>query len=130
MTQVVRRLTKYTNDVRVILKNKHHATNSDIAQVLRDTYSDVSDTTVHRVTQRLHGDGLIGLAPPTKRGCLRYDACVDPHDHFLCDNCDNLRDIIITEEAKKQIACEMDDCYFDGPLVIMGTCKKCQKRRK
>jgi len=86
MTQVVRRLTKYTNDVLVILKNKHHATNSDIAQVLRDTYSDVSDTTVHRVTQRLHGDGLIGLAPPTKRGCLRYDACVDLHDHFLCDN--------------------------------------------
>lgn len=130
MTQVVRRLTKYTNDVLVILKNKHHATNSDIAQVLRDTYSDVSDTTVHRVTQRLYGDGLIGLAPPTKRGCLRYDACVDPHDHFLCDNCDNLRDIIIAEEVKKQIACEMDDCYFDGPLVIMGTCKKCQKRRK
>ena len=121
MTQVVRRLTKYTNDVLVILKNKHHATN---------TYSDVSDTTVHRVTQRLHGDGLIGLAPPTKRGCLRYDTCVDPHDHFLCDNCDNLRDIIIAEEVKKQIACEMDDCYFDGPLVIMGTCKKCQKRRK
>ena len=130
MTRIVRRTTKYTNDVLAILKKNHHATNAQIAQELRNIHAEVSDTTVHRITQRLHADGLIGLAPSTKKGCLRYDSCTAMHDHFVCDNCDNLRDIAIADEVKKQIACELDNFYFDGPLVIMGTCKKCQKRRK
>ncbi|QWQ31231.1 hypothetical protein KOY49_03515 [Candidatus Minimicrobia vallesae] len=37
MTQIVRRSTKHTNDVMAILKSKHHATNAEIAQELRDT---------------------------------------------------------------------------------------------
>ena len=67
MTQIVRRSTKYTNDVMAILKSKHHATNAEIAQELRNIHPEVSDTTVHRITQRLCGDGMIGLAPSTKR---------------------------------------------------------------
>ena len=67
MTQIVRRSTKHTNDVMAILKSKHHATNAEIAQELRNIHPEVSDTTVHRITQRLCGDGIIGLAPPTKK---------------------------------------------------------------
>lgn len=89
MTQIVRRSTKYTNDVMAILKSKHHATNAEIAQELRNVHPEVSDTTVHRITQRLCGDGMIGLAPPTKKGCLRYDIRKDDHDHFVCSDCDS-----------------------------------------
>ena len=46
MTQIVRRSTKYTNDVMAILKSKHHATNAEIAQELRNIHPEVSDTTV------------------------------------------------------------------------------------
>jgi ABC-type glutathione transport system ATPase component len=95
MTQIVRRSTKYTNDVMAILKSKHHATNAEIAQELRNVHPEVSDTTVHRITQRLCGDGMIGLAPPTKKGCLRYDIRKDDHDHFVCSDCDGLMDIKI-----------------------------------
>ena len=130
MTQIVRRSTKYTNDVMPILKSKHHATNAEIAQELRNVHPEVSDTTVHRITQRLCGDGTIGLAPSTKKGCLRYDIRKDDHDHFVCSDCDGLMDIKIADEMRKQIAHEISDCYIDGPLVVTGVCKKCQKRRK
>ena len=49
MTQIVRRSTKYTNDVMAILKSKHHATNAEIAQELRNIHPEVSNTTVHRI---------------------------------------------------------------------------------
>ena len=52
MTQVVRRSTKYTNDVLNIVRSKQHATNAEIAHEWRKVHAEVSDTTVHRVTQR------------------------------------------------------------------------------
>ena len=128
MVQMInRRTTKYTNDILGILRDSGHATNMEIATKLRHLYPEVSDTTVHRVTQRLFDDGVIGLAPKTQQGCLRYDISPQLHDHFICSNCDNLRDIIISVDVREQIKCQVGDCLFDGPLTITGTCKKCQK---
>ena len=85
MTQIVsRRITKYTDSILSILCQLQHATNAEIASRLRESYSNVSDTTVHRITQRLQGDGVIGLAPASKQGCLRYDFSPESHDHFIC----------------------------------------------
>ena len=108
MTQVVRRSTKYTNDVLNIVRSKQHATNAEIAHELRKVHAEVSDTTVH----------------------LRYDGYTKLHDHFVCSDCGNLRDIKIADEVRRQIARELGDCYFDGPLMITGMCKICQKRRE
>ena len=85
MTQIVsRRITKYTDSILSILCHLQHATNAEIASQLRESYSNVSDTTVHRITQRLRDDGVIGLAPASRQGCLRYDFSPEPHDHFIC----------------------------------------------
>lgn len=69
MTQIVsRRITKYTDSILSILCQLQHATNAEIASRLRELYSNVSDTTVHRITQRLRDDGVIGLAPASRQG--------------------------------------------------------------
>ncbi|WP_457914925.1 hypothetical protein [Candidatus Minimicrobia naudis] len=52
------------------------------------------------------------------------------HDHFVCSDCDGLMDIKIADEMRKQIAHEISDCYIDGPLVVTGVCKKCQKKEE
>ena len=70
MTQIVRRSTKHTNDVMAILKSKHHATNAEIAQELRNIHPEVSDTTVHRITQRLCGDGDDWFGAIDQKGLL------------------------------------------------------------
>lgn len=131
MTQIVsRRITKYTDSILSILCHLQHATNAEIASQLRESYSNVSDTTVHRITQRLRDDGVIGLAPASRQGCLRYDFSPEPHDHFICSECDNLQDIKVPDLVRCQIERQLDGCCFDGPLVIIGVCQQCKNRRR
>lgn len=131
MTQIVsRRITKYTDSILSILCQLQHATNAEIASRLRELYSNVSDTTVHRITQRLHGDGVIGLAPASRQGCLRYDFSPESHDHFICSECDSLQDIKVPDSVRCQIERQLDGCCFDGPLVITGVCQQCKNRRR
>ena len=130
MTQIVsRRITKYTDSILSILCQLQHATNAEIASRLRELYSNVSDTTVHRITQRLQSDGVIGLAPASKQGCLRYDFSPESHDHFICSECDSLQDIKVPDSVRCQIERQLDGCCFDGPLVITGVCQQCKNRR-
>ena len=131
MTQIVsRRITKYTDSILSILYQLQHATNAEIASRLRELYSNVSDTTVHRITQRLQSDGVIGLAPASRQGCLRYDFSPESHDHFICSECDSLQDIKVPDSVRCQIERQLDGCYFDGPLVITGVCQQCKNRRR
>ena len=131
MTQIVsRRITKYTDSILSILCHLQHATNAEIASRLRELYSNVSDTTVHRITQRLQSDGVIGLAPASRQGCLRYDFSPESHDHFICSECDSLQDIKVPDSVRCQIERQLDGCYFDGPLVITGVCQQCKNRRR
>ena len=131
MTQIVsRRITKYTDSILSILCQLQHATNAEIASRLRELYSNVSDTTVHRITQRLQSDGVIGLAPASRQGCLRYDFSPESHGHFICSECDSLRDIKVPDSVRCQIERQLDGCYFDGPLVITGVCQQCKNRRR
>ncbi len=131
MTQIVsRRITKYTDSILSILCQLQHATNAEIASRLRELYSNVSDTTVHRITQRLQSDGVIGLAPASRQGCLRYDFSPESHDHFICSQCDSLQDIKVPDSVRCQIERQLDGCCFDGPLVITGVCQQCKNRRR
>ena len=131
MTQIVsRRITKYTDSILSILCQLQHATNAEIASRLRELYSNVSDTTVHRITQRLQSDGVIGLAPASRQGCLRYDFSPESHDPFICSECDSLQDIKVPDLVRCQIERQLDGCYFDGPLVITGVCQQCKNRRR
>lgn len=131
MEQIVsRRITKYTDSILSILCQLQHATNAEIASRLRELYSNVSDTTVHRITQRLQSDGVIGLAPASRQGCLRYDFSPESHDHFICSECDSLQDIKVPDSVRCQIERQLDGCCFDGPLVITGVCQQCKNRRR
>ena len=131
MTQIVsRRITKYTDSILSILCHLQHATNAEIASRLRESYSNVSDTTVHRITQRLQSDGIIGLAPASRQGCLRYDFSPESHDHFICSEGDSLQDIKVPDSVRCQIGRQLDGCCFDGPLVITGVCQQCKNRRR
>ena len=125
-----RRITKYTGDGLSIICQLQHATNAEIAGRLRESYPDISDTTVHRITQRLYNDGAIGLAPSSSQGCLRYDFSPESHDHFICSECDSLQDIKVPDSVRCQIERQLDGCCFDGPLVITGVCQQCKNRRR
>lgn len=121
------RHTKYTTAVQDALSALGHATNQDIREYLVKRGHQVSATTVHRVTTRLHDNKLIGLAPNAQGGVMRYDATVDVHDHFICDGCDQIRDVDISHVVKPLLREQLDGCRIGGNVALHGICKLCVK---
>jgi Fur family peroxide stress response transcriptional regulator len=121
------RQTKYCYAIKNALARCGHATNSALLDELRRFFPCLSATTVHRATARLAARGEIGWAPDTKDGSMRYDANLQPHDHFVCSDCDNLRDIDIKNKLLPILGSSIADCQLSGSITISGTCKNCIK---
>ena len=122
---VSRRKSLYADEVMRIVRAQGHATNQEIARILRKHFPAVSDTTVHRVTQRLFDDGMLAKAPMTCAGCLRYDSNLNPHDHFECRFCGGIRDIIVSPAVRHDIEQALGGCHITGQLTIQGNCQSC-----
>jgi len=120
------RQTKYCDAIEAVLYKLGHATNSDLLQILRASYSKVSATTVHRATTRLAERGTIGLAPAARDGSMRYDTNVSPHDHFMCSRCGEIRDTDVIDRVKPILEQSIAGCDIEGRLTISGICKKCK----
>lgn len=125
MATVARRRSKYTDVVRRTLAYFGHATNAQITDDLRRSYPHISDTTVHRITQRLYEDGEVALAPHALDGAMVYDSNTTQHDHFRCQDCEKMRDIIVPVSCRKMMRVATGPCRLDGPLLIIGTCESC-----
>ena len=121
------RQTKYCNAIKNILVIKGHATNNELLRELRKAFPELSATTVHRATARLASRGEIASAPAAKDGSMRYDDNIKSHDHFLCNNCDTLRDTDVKEKITPILESSIGDCQISGRLTISGTCKNCIK---
>ena len=130
MTQAVmqQRETKYCRAIKHALSIKGHATNAELLALLRESFPDVSATTVHRATSRLASRGEINLAPAGRDGAMRYDANTSPHDHFLCSFCFILRDTNVKHEIIPILEASIGDCSISGQLTISGICKQCMGR--
>lgn len=127
MAIATRRRSKYADTIRSILATVGHATNAQLADILRQSYPDVSDTTVHRITQRLIEDGEVRYAPNATDGSMLFDTNTNTHDHFECSVCGELRDITIPASGRSILRQAIGDCRVDGSLKIVGTCCNCMK---
>lgn len=121
----VSRETKYCAAIRSALAQIGHATNAQLLSQLRQSYPDLSATTVHRVTTRLLAGGEIQMAPNTVNGSVRYDANLVPHDHFVCAGCDGVRDIDVASQILPYLVTALGDCKPSGRLAVTGTCAQC-----
>lgn len=122
------RSTRYVRDVQDYLATVHHATNVEVLEHLQARYPHVSATTVHRITSRLVERNKLALAPMAKGNVLRFDSTIEQHDHFLCSNCDMLRDAHVAENIRPILEESIGEgCQISGSLVVTGLCKKCNK---
>lgn len=125
-----RRTTKYVKAVKAAMSERGHATNANIVNDLRQKFPGLSATTVHRVTQRLYEDGELRKAPKSLDGAVRYDGNIEAHDHFMCNMCGEVKDVLLPQACRSIIKCNLEDCTISGPLTISGTCSKCSKKWK
>lgn len=121
------RTSKYSLAIKEIIKQLGHTTNVELLDAAHVLFPDLSATTVHRITARLAERGVIAIAPNTHDGAMRYDANTTPHDHFMCTNCEGLRDIDIKDDVIGLLESAIDDCHISGRLTINGKCNKCKE---
>lgn len=120
-----RRKSKYTEPLWRALTRLGHATNAELGETLRGRYPNLSDTTVHRITQRLITAGEVQYAPHAADGAMVFDSNTAEHDHFRCSDCDALRDITIPANVRTTLQQLVPDCHVTGSLMIVGICCAC-----
>jgi|GEM_PF-92273 len=124
------RASRYITAVREYVKNVGHATNAELIKELHLHYPELSATTVHRITARMLERGELQLAPNGRGKVLRFDANVEPHDHFMCERCDMLRDANIGDIVRPHIEAAIgNDCSISGSLTVSGICKRCNQKQ-
>jgi Fur family peroxide stress response transcriptional regulator len=118
------RMTPQTLLVLKIAKKLGHATNSEILEKSLATLPSLSPTTVHRITKRLIENGLLAEGPKIN-GQILVDANIFPHDHFLCNDCNGIKDLTINSSIRDQIKNELGVERLPSSLTIYGDCKSC-----
>ena len=119
------RESKYCDIIRKSVGQLGHATNAMIIAEVRRTFPGVSATTVHRATARLAARGELMQAPADLQGAMRYETSKDPHDHFMCTLCGQLRDVDIATEVAKLLEEKLAECRPSGRVVVSGVCSRC-----
>jgi|SRR5680860_103199 len=128
ITEPIKRQTKYCQSIEHTLKVLGHATNAELLSSLRESYPELSATTIHRATTRLALRDSIATAPKSIDGSMRYDANMTLHDHFECSLCGLLQDINIKDKVIPILESSINGCKISGQLIITGVCKKCMKK--
>lgn len=128
MITAKRRETKYTRVVMDVLRRLGHATNAEVAAIVRAEFPNVSDTTVHRITTRFYEDGQLAQGPAASDGAVRYDVNTVFHDHFMCETCGTIKDVMLPATVRREMQDMLDGCCLNGSLTLVGDCNKCKER--
>jgi Fur family transcriptional regulator, peroxide stress response regulator len=122
---IASRNTKYSSRLLSAIQSFGHATNAELLASLQEVFPDLSATTIHRTTTRMVERGLIRTAPPDSHGAARFDANIQPHDHFICEGCQGVRDLDVSEQLLPAINKALGGCKVTGRLIIYGSCRSC-----
>ena len=106
-------------------KTKAHPSAAQISEQLRG--SGISRATVYRNLAQLRARGEI-VSVGVVDGFERFDACTEPHAHFICRRCGAVLDVddaplppSICEQAAAQLGAEVDSAW----LTFYGICGDC-----
>lgn len=111
------------------LRGRHdHPTADAIFQTLREDDPKISLGTVYRNLGLLTELGQIQKIS-CGDGTERYDACMDPHYHFICNHCGKIIDLHSRPiEHVNDAAVDEDIAVVDThSLIFRGICKICYK---
>ena len=128
-----KRATRQLAAVYESLQDDHsHPSADEIYRRVRSTLPRISLGTVYRNLQRLVAEGKIRLFLLGER-VARYDPMVAEHDHFICQQCGRVEDVLLERDRRVNL----DPLRNKGftvtahSLAIHGLCQKCGlKQRK
>lgn len=108
---------------------KIHPSADELYQSLRETYPNISRTTVYTNLSKLREEGSI-VCVGVVNGRERYDAITKPHPHFFCDLCGSVTDVEgLPDTASLDRAVEVHNAVLvrGHELNFHGLCASCVK---
>ena len=121
---------KYSSQREAILRflktRKDHPTADVVFQHIKVDIPNISLATVYRNLNQLAAAGTI-LRLTTNGKTDHFDACVEPHYHFCCKNCQAVKDIDMEPFVElTQKAEEVSDFKIDEVTILFsGLCDDC-----
>ncbi len=104
---------------------KTHPTAEWIFNEVKKEKSNISFGTVYRNLNQLIDQGLIRIIQ--LKGVAHYDGNMNPHDHFLCNECNQIYDIEIDrEDFISEIEFKTHHHVSSYHIKVRGTCRKCK----
>ncbi|HIV85760.1 MAG TPA: transcriptional repressor [Candidatus Monoglobus merdigallinarum] len=116
--------------LQVLSSTTSHPTADTVYNSVRDIIPSISLGTVYRNLNVLSENGEIrrldlGMAQS------RFDYNVKPHDHFVCQNCGSVLDVMneYDNTIDKENASNINGSINYHTLVFYGICDKCSKEK-
>src|SRR5262245_28395169 len=104
VSEVHKRMTRQLTAVYEALQGDHSHPNADeIYQRVRQTLPCISLRTVYRTLQRLVAESKIRMVLLGER-IARYDPIVVEHDHFICQQCGQVEDVLLERNRRVNLA--------------------------
>ena len=125
-------MQRYSHQRQAILDNVRarcdHPSADMIYEDLRKVYPNISLGTVYRNLTQLAESGEILRISDCERD--RFDKTLDPHVHFICDECDTVKDVWIStfETELAGIRTELDCTINSVTVSLHGSCAECRRK--
>lgn len=124
-----KRATRQLAAVYEALQGDHsHPSADEIYQRVRQTLPRISLGTVYRNLQRLVAEGKIRMFLLGER-MARYDPRITEHDHFICQQCGSVEDVLLARNRQVNLTPLMTRGFTvtTHSLAIHGLCQQCGK---
>ncbi len=112
-----------------VRENRIHPTADDVYTILKPENPNLSLGTVYRNLNNLAESGDL-LKIHLANGGDRYDADIEDHFHFVCNDCQNVFDLELPQISAvlSEVAKEHEFEVSGHQLIFNGRCKKCKKK--
>ncbi len=108
-----------------IISSKNHPTADWIFNEAKKVKPNISFGTVYRNLNQLIDQGLIRMIQ--LNSVAHYDGNMDPHDHFICNECNQIYDIEINRENFiSEMELKTQHHVSSYHIKVKGTCRKCK----
>lgn len=107
-----------------LVRHPDHATVDELWPALNRRHAQASRATVYNTLHTLAEAGLVREFK-LDGNAARYDACLEPHHHFVCDRCGGVEDLEWFEVPaleRKRAGVRSIRSY---EIVVRGVCSKC-----
>jgi len=107
-----------------------HPTAEWLYQTLKAEYQDLSLGTVYRNLALFQEQGLVRSVGVVD-GYERFDACTQPHSHFVCQRCHTVTDLpeLVSPDLDRTVSAQYGSVVQRHDLIFYGVCQTCSSRK-